>query len=206
MTGHSDPSGDPSVNLRLSQQRAELIIQRISASGVDTSSFVAQGFGDRRPSTVVGPNSRAYYDRRVEFSVVDLETNTAFNTNAPVGFVPSCVATLQVAVQSTKLFYTARSVSARSEDLSKVLDLAKQAAACPQARLRVIGQHSNEEWAGEDVHTGILRAKAVMTAIVGQGIPSEQIIMGAPSRSVSVAGQPELSNSRVDFDVIIDPV
>ncbi len=206
VTGHSDPSGDPSVNLRLSQQRAELIIQRISASGVDTSSFVPQGFGDRRPSTVVGPNSRAYYDRRVEFSVVDLETNTAFNTNAPVRFVPSCVATLQVAVQSTKLFYTARSVSARAEDLNKVLDLAKQAAACPQARLRVIGQHSNEEWADEDVHTGILRAKAVMTAIVGQGIPSEQIIMGAPSRSVSVVGQPELSNSRVDFDVIIDPV
>ena len=206
VTGHSDPSGDPAVNLRLSQQRAELIIQRISASGVDTSSFVPQGFGDRRPSTVVGPNSRAYYDRRVEFSVVDLETNASFKTTASNSFVPSCVSALQTAVQNTKLFYAARSVSADSEDLSKVLDLAKQAAACPQARLRIIGQHSSEEWADESVHTGILRAKALMTVVVGQGIPSEQVIIGAPSRSVGVAGQPSLSNSRVDFDVIVDPV
>jgi outer membrane protein OmpA-like peptidoglycan-associated protein len=206
VTGHSDPSGDPAVNLRLSQQRAELIIQRISASGVDTSSFVPQGFGDRRPSAVVGPNSRAYYDRRVEFSVVDLGTNVSFKTKAPIGFVPSCVATLQTAVQNTKLFYAARSVAAGSEDLGKVLELAKQAAACPQARLRIIGQHSDEEWADESVHTGILRAKALMTVVVGQGIPSEQVIIGAPSRSVGVVGEPGLSNSRVDFDVIVDPV
>ena len=206
VTGHSDPSGDPEVNLRLSQKRAEFVIQRVSASGLDTSSFVPQGFGDRRPSNVTGPKSSAYYDRRVEFSVVDLQTNVAFNTMATQQFTPACVARLEAAVGSTKLYYTARSIAAPAAELETVLGLAEQAAACPHARLRIIGQHSDDVWAKENFHTGILRAKALMSVLVGQGIPSEQVIIAAPSRSVGVVGQPELSNSRVDFDVILDPV
>jgi outer membrane protein OmpA-like peptidoglycan-associated protein len=206
VTGHSDPSGDPAVNLRLSQKRAELVIQRISASGIDTSSFVPQGFGDRRPSSVTGPNSRAYYDRRVEFSVVDLQTNVAFQTTTTQTFTPSCVARMENEVLKTKLFYPARSIAAPTAQLDTVLKLAKMAEACPQARLRIVGQHSDEVWAGENIHTGILRAKALMSIIVGQGIASNQVIIAAPSRSVGVDGQPDLSNSRVDFDVIVDPV
>ncbi|MFT5786333.1 MAG: outer membrane protein OmpA-like peptidoglycan-associated protein [Ascidiaceihabitans sp.] len=206
VTGHSDPSGDPAVNLRLSQKRAEFVIQLISASGLDTSSFVPQGFGDRRPSNVTGPKSRAYYDRRVEFSVVDLQTNVSFNTARAEAFMPACVSSLQAAVLATKLYYPARSIAAPSTELERVVDLAKQAAACPQARLRIIGQHSDDVWAKENVHTGILRAKALMSVIIGQGVPSEQVIMAAPSRSIGVEGKPELSNSRVDFDIIIDPV
>ena len=94
VTGHSDPSGDPAVNLRLSQKCAEFVIQLISASGLDTSSFVPQGFGDRRPSNVTGPKSRVYYDRRVEFSVVDLQTNVSFNTARAQAFMPACVSSL----------------------------------------------------------------------------------------------------------------
>jgi outer membrane protein OmpA-like peptidoglycan-associated protein len=206
VTGHSDPSGDPEVNLRLSQKRAEFVIQRISASGLDTSSFVPQGFGDRRPSNVTGSKPSAYYDRRVEFSVVDLQTNVAFNTTDTQEFKPACVTRLEAAVLSTKLYYTARSIAAPAAELETVLKLAEQAAACPQARLRIIGQHSDDVWAKEDLHTGILRAKALMSVLVGEGIPSEQVIIAAPSRSVGVVGEPELSNSRVDFDVIIDPV
>jgi outer membrane protein OmpA-like peptidoglycan-associated protein len=206
VTGHSEPSGDPEVNLRLSQKRAEFLIQRVSASGLDTSSFVPQGFGDRRPSNVTGPKSSAYYDRRVEFSVVDLQTNVAFNTMAKQQFTPACVARLEAAVGSTKLYYTARSIVAPAAELETVLGLAEQAAACPHARLRIIGQHSDDVWVKENFHTGILCAKALMSVLVGQGIPSEQVIIAAPSRSVGVVGQPELSNSRVDFDVIIDPV
>jgi hypothetical protein len=72
--------------------------------------------------------------------------------------------------------------------------------------LRIIGQHSDDVWAKENVHTGILRAEALMSFIIGQGVPSEQVIMAAPSRSMGGEGKPKLSNSRVDFDIIIDPV
>lgn len=205
VTGHSDPSGDPAVNLRLSQKRAELVIQRLSASGIDTSGFVPQGLGDRQPSNVTGPRSSAYYDRRVEFSVVDLQATATF-TNASVrSFTPSCVARLEAAVKTTKLYYAPRSIAASSADMDAVMDLAKQAQACPQARLRIVGQHTDESWAGEDVNTGILRAKALMSILVGQGIASNQVIIAAPSRSFGVEGKPELSRSRVDFDVIEEP-
>ncbi|MDG1471251.1 MAG: OmpA family protein [Ascidiaceihabitans sp.] len=206
VTGHSDPSGDPAVNLRLSQKRAELVIQRISASCIDTSSFVPQGFGDRQPSTATGSKTRAYYDRRVEFSVVDLQTNASFTTASTQStFTPSCVARLEKAVQKTKLYYSPLSIAAPAADLDTVLQLAKQASACPQARLRIIGQHTDETWANEDFNTGILRAKALMSILVGQGIASNQVIIAAPFRSVGVEGQPQLSKSRVDFDVIQEP-
>lgn len=57
--GHSDASGDPAANLRLSQRRAEEVIRRIAASGVDTSKFVAEGIGDRAPSGLWGPQPPA---------------------------------------------------------------------------------------------------------------------------------------------------
>ena len=206
VTGHSDPSGDPAVNLRLSQKRAEFVIQRISASGIDTSSFVPQGYGDRQPSTVTGPKAAAYYDRRVEFSVVDLQTNASFNTTTRrASFKASCVTQLEKAVQATKLYYSPRSIAAPASDIDAVMRLAQQAAACPEARLRIIGQHTDEAWANEDFNTGILRAKALMSILVGNGIASGQVIIAAPSRSVGVKGQPQLSKSRVDFDVIQEP-
>lgn len=62
--GHSDPSGDPRVNLRLSQQRADSVLSRMAAAGIDMSKFVAVGMGDRRsaarnqaPIMIVGSSS-----------------------------------------------------------------------------------------------------------------------------------------------------
>jgi outer membrane protein OmpA-like peptidoglycan-associated protein len=202
--GHSDPSGDPGANLRLSQLRAEQVIQRIGASGADTSLFVARGFGDRRPSGLVGPNSRAYYDRRVEFSVIDVETPATFGAARNQFIAPGCVADLQAAVAETKLFYAPRSIAVPQRDFEAVVNLANKAVACPQARLRVIGQHTDEAWAGEDVNTGILRAKTVMAMLVGRGIDSGEVIIAAPSYSVGIQGQPDASRSRIDFDVIIE--
>ena len=47
----------------------------------------------------------------------------------------------------------------------------------------------------------ITMTMALMTTMVGAGYPSEQIIMAAPSDSRPVKG---LTNSRVDFDVILE--
>lgn len=201
--GHSDPSGDPAVNLRLSKKRAEHVIQRLSASGIDTSQFVAQGMGSQSPSKVVGPEKSAYYDRRVEFVVI--ETQGASNKRAratPAAWASStCVKDLHAAISETKVFYAPRSVAAKQSEMQAALRLANMAVECPNARLRVIGQHSDDLRAGEGPATGRLRAKAMMAMLVGQGIDSEQIIIAAPSRSFATE---ELSGSRLDFDVILD--
>ncbi|MEL6960354.1 MAG: OmpA family protein [Pseudomonadota bacterium] len=204
--GHSDPSGDPTANLRLSEQRAQEVIKRISASGIDTSMFFARGMGDRQPSSVVGPRPSSFYDRRVEFSVIEETQRVAFR--APVAAQPwanaSCVTELQRAVDSTVLFYAPRSVSLRPDDLDTAMALAELASACPHARLRVIGQHAGGVQTGEDVSTGRLRAKALMAMLVGRGIEAQQIIIAAPSRPKGVADEAGLPGSRVDFDVILE--
>jgi outer membrane protein OmpA-like peptidoglycan-associated protein len=204
--GHSDPSGNPAANLRLSQERAEAVITRIGASGVDTSSFVARGFGDRRPSGVNGPEGSNYYDRRVEFTVIERSRPGLFassTTPEATWANSSCVSRLQNAVTQTKLFYTPGSVVVAPEDLRAVHGLADLAQACPQARLRVVGQHADDFGQIETPATGRLRAVALMSALVSAGYDSGEIIIAAPSYSVDIPGQPGVSNSRIDFDVIL---
>lgn len=68
--GHSDPLGDPQAALEISRQRAEAVVARIAALGIDTSKFVAVGYGDQQPANLRGTEAPAFYDRRVEFTVV----------------------------------------------------------------------------------------------------------------------------------------
>ncbi|WP_299288747.1 OmpA family protein [uncultured Tateyamaria sp.] len=202
--GHSDPSGDPAANLRLSEQRASQVIQRIAASGLDTSMFFPEGMGDREPSGKVGPQPRAFYDRRVEFSIVDNVTRVSVRAQPAVAnpwSSAACVTELERAVANTALFYAPRSVSLQSNDLETALGLATLAMECPHARLRVIGHHTGDVQAREDVKTGLLRAKALMAMLVGRGVAPEQIIIAAPSRALNESGLP---GSRVNFDIILE--
>ncbi|MEM1302785.1 MAG: OmpA family protein, partial [Pseudomonadota bacterium] len=57
--GHSDASGNPVINQRLSLERAETVIQRIAASGIEEGLFTAKGFGSSFPSGLTGPQSAA---------------------------------------------------------------------------------------------------------------------------------------------------
>lgn len=203
--GHSDPSGDPAVNLRLSRERAEAVIARIATAGIDTSNFVAVGVGSAQPSGITGPQPAAYYDRRVEFAVLDTAQDASLTaplaaTGGPVQLA-ACVAQLQNAAASTSIAYAPGSVTVSPDDLNDAIALAQLAASCPQARLRVVGQFAEEYGTVEDPSTARLRAITLISSIAGQGVASDDIIVVAPSNSQPVAG---LSNSRVDFDVLVD--
>ncbi|MEL6594571.1 MAG: OmpA family protein [Pseudomonadota bacterium] len=206
--GHSDPSGDPRINMRLSQARAESIIARIAAANIDTSKFVAIGMGDRQSSNATGPEAPAYYDRRVEFSLIELGTRQQASFTPPASStqweLSACAADLQRAVADAKVFYTPGSVIVSQADMETVYGLASQAVDCPQARLRVVGQHSDGFGLIEGAATGRLRAIAMMTTLVGAGFASDQIIIGAPSRSFPLPGEGPQTASRVDFDVILE--
>jgi len=203
--GHSDPSGNAAVNQRLSQKRAEQVIQRLGASGLDTSFFVAQGMGSDKPSGIQGPEGSAYYDRRVEFVVLKTEkpnlSSNRFKASPDAWASSSCVTQLQNAVSEAQIFYAPRSVAAKQNDMNLALELASMAQACPDARLRVIGQHTKDLRAGENPATGRLRATAMMAMLVGQGIDAGQIIIAAPSRSLE---SESVTGSRLDFDIILE--
>lgn len=204
--GHSDPSGDPGANLRLSQQRADEVLKRIAAAGIDVTRFRSIGLGSQEPSRITGSQSAAYYDRRVEFEIRDASPRAAqAGFPRPVTGAPSaCAAQLLAAVAQTRLFYSPRSITAPSDGMPAVLDLAAKASACPDARLRVVGQFSDDPGLGETPATARLRAVALMSSLVAAGFDPEQIIIAAHSTPQVLAGQPGLSEQRVDFDVIFE--
>ncbi|MCF2903656.1 OmpA family protein [Octadecabacter sp. CECT 8868] len=204
--GHSDPSGDSVVNLRLSQERAEAVITRVAAAGIDTSKMVAIGMGDGFPSGVTGAEDAAYYDRRVEFRIIDT-LETAFgaqpvpNAGIVTARVTECVTNLQKAAQDTSIIYAPGSAIVSTDAMGAAFVLAEMAMDCPEARLRVIGQHADEYGGVEDAATARLRAIALISSMDSAGFETSEIIMVAPSGPTPVEG---LSNARVDFDVILE--
>lgn len=204
--GHSDPSGNSLVNMELSKKRAEAVIARLSSGGIDTSSFVAVGMGDKIPSNIVGPKGTAYYDRRVEFAVVKNERTASIAgfTKPWTSVASECVSHLEGKVSQTRLFYATRAITVSPSEMEGVYELAQEVANCEGARLRVVGQHTDQLGARESYETGRLRALVLMGALVSAGYESEKILIGAPSYSVSVPGQPGLPKTRVDFQIITD--
>ncbi|MEL7093462.1 MAG: OmpA family protein, partial [Pseudomonadota bacterium] len=203
--GHSDPSGNPAINQRLSLERAEAIVTRIAASGIDPQLFVAEGLGSSVPSGLTGTQPSSFYDRRVEFAIIVATDRAAFiqaSAPAPVDFTTTaCVAQLRAAVEVANIEYAPRGMTTSDADEALAVRLGTLAANCPEARLRIVGQHTDDPRAGEDGSTGRLRAVVLMGKLVNAGIPSEQVIIGAPSHPQPVAG---LSDSRIDFQVILE--
>ena len=75
--GHTDNSGSPEVNMRLSQQRAEAVGQWLVDHGVNPGRLRAKGYGPTRP---IAPNITAYHrarNRRVQFKILQRADVTA---------------------------------------------------------------------------------------------------------------------------------
>ena len=74
--GHTDNKGKPDANLKLSQSRADAVVQYLIIKGVTRTRLVAQGYGDAQPlapNTVNGkPDPKGMQtNRRVEFKILE---------------------------------------------------------------------------------------------------------------------------------------
>lgn len=65
--GHSDPTGTPQTNMRLSQERAQRVVQYFISQGLDPTGFTAVGKGARQATPEGTPAEPAGTDRRVTF-------------------------------------------------------------------------------------------------------------------------------------------
>ncbi len=70
IAGHTDSQGRESMNLDLSQQRAEAVLAELRNRRVLTSSFVAQGYGESQPIADNGTEEGREANRRIEFSLI----------------------------------------------------------------------------------------------------------------------------------------
>ena len=71
--GHTDSRGNDSYNMRLSQERAESVLNYLIAQGVEASRLEAQGFGETQPIDSNRTKTGRANNRRVEFVITDQE-------------------------------------------------------------------------------------------------------------------------------------
>jgi outer membrane protein OmpA-like peptidoglycan-associated protein len=71
--GHTDSDGNDAYNLKLSQARAESVVNYLTAAGVVRSRLDPVGFGEARPLVANDTDANKQINRRVEFLIVDQE-------------------------------------------------------------------------------------------------------------------------------------
>jgi outer membrane protein OmpA-like peptidoglycan-associated protein len=68
--GHTDDRGTDAYNLRLSQRRAEAVVEALVAMGVERSRLRAVGFGKSRPLVPNTSEENRARNRRTEFVII----------------------------------------------------------------------------------------------------------------------------------------
>lgn len=71
IAGHTDSSGADAYNLRLSQERAESVLQFLTSQGIERNRLVARGYGETEPVADNGTPAGRERNRRVEFNVLN---------------------------------------------------------------------------------------------------------------------------------------
>lgn len=70
VAGHTDTNGTPDSNLRISQQRAQAVLDRLVASGIAPDRLVAVGYGQTKPRATNDTVDGRALNRRIEFNVL----------------------------------------------------------------------------------------------------------------------------------------
>ncbi len=72
--GYTDSQGRESMNLALSQSRAESVLNELRARRVLTGSFTAKGYGEENPIADNGSEAGREANRRIEFRLIRADT------------------------------------------------------------------------------------------------------------------------------------
>ncbi len=81
ISGHTDTSGSPQVNLALSQDRAQMVRRELIERGIPAQMLRATGYGSARPVAGIDPADPA--NRRIEFRVISTETTRPTPIDTP---------------------------------------------------------------------------------------------------------------------------
>lgn len=76
IAGHTDSDASDAYNIDLSQRRVNAVRQALAARGVDTSGYVARGYGESQPIASNATAAGKAQNRRVEFRPLDGIDNT----------------------------------------------------------------------------------------------------------------------------------
>ncbi len=69
LSGHTDNTGSAQNNLKLSQDRAEAVVNYLSSKGVSKDRITAKGYGSDRPVDSNNTATGRQNNRRTEFEI-----------------------------------------------------------------------------------------------------------------------------------------
>jgi len=69
--GHTDDTGAAAYNLRLSQSRAQAVVDAISSHGIDASRMTAKGYGQEKPLVPNSTEANRAKNRRVQVMITE---------------------------------------------------------------------------------------------------------------------------------------
>ncbi len=69
VSGHTDNEGEPDRNKRLSERRAQSVLEYLVSAGVPTATLTAAGYGETQPKVPNDSAANMARNRRIEFSV-----------------------------------------------------------------------------------------------------------------------------------------
>ncbi len=78
--GHTDNVGSDTLNLNLSQRRAQSVMNYLISKDIDAERLRAKGFGESRPIATNGTSLGRAKNRRVEFRLIKSEVETPART------------------------------------------------------------------------------------------------------------------------------
>jgi len=70
ISGHTDSDGSDEYNLKLSQQRAQSVVDYLIAKGINKERLVATGYGETRPIAPNDTPENKQLNRRTEFEIL----------------------------------------------------------------------------------------------------------------------------------------
>jgi len=69
ISGHTDNTGSATINAKLSQDRAQAVVNYVKTKGVDTGRLTAKGYGSSQPIATNGTSTGRQQNRRTEFEI-----------------------------------------------------------------------------------------------------------------------------------------
>jgi outer membrane protein OmpA-like peptidoglycan-associated protein len=69
--GYTDNTGDPGTNLRLSEERANNVMDELVKLGIDPARMSARGYGERNPVADNSTEDGRQKNRRISLRVTD---------------------------------------------------------------------------------------------------------------------------------------
>ncbi|GAB4285521.1 MAG: hypothetical protein Kow0068_10890 [Marinilabiliales bacterium] len=73
LSGHTDNRGDAKENMKLSEERAQAVLQYLEKKGVKTDRIIVKGYGQTRPIGFNSDKEGRERNNRIEFKILSLD-------------------------------------------------------------------------------------------------------------------------------------